>query len=267
MQKRLYTILYYLLLSLSTIAIVIALKIYVFATFSIPSPSMSPAIIPGDNIWVCKLSDKPEQRNEVWVFNFPYSGSWDRIKTDYRAFYVKRCIGLPGDTLSIVDGIYLINNIADTLGYVRGQEELQSRDSSYLASMGVVMEAFPRDDAFDWTIKNFGQLYIPKAGTSVNINAANIKLYKNIIEYETGFVIHADSLITLNSNPVDNYTFKYNYYFMAGDNVLDSKDSRYWGLLPEDHFVGKVSCLWKSKDPYTNEYRFSRFFKSVDLYE
>jgi signal peptidase I len=54
-----------------------------------------------------------------------------------------------------------------------------------------------------------------------------------------------------------------NYYFMAGDCVSESYDSRYWGLLPEDFVVGKVAFIWKSVDPETGKFRWKRFLKPV----
>jgi signal peptidase I len=50
---------------------------------------------------------------------------------------------------------------------------------------------------------------------------------------------------------------------MAGDLVFDSQDSRYWGLLPEDHIVGKAFAVWKSKDPKTGKWRWKRFFTRI----
>ena len=54
-----------------------------------------------------------------------------------------------------------------------------------------------------------------------------------------------------------------NYYFMAGDCVFSSQDSRYWGLLPEDFVVGKVALVWKSEDPETGKFRWKRFWKTM----
>jgi signal peptidase I len=51
---------------------------------------------------------------------------------------------------------------------------------------------------------------------------------------------------------------------MAGDYTPDSRDSRYWGLLPEDHIVGKVAFVWQSKDRQTGKQRWERFFKTVN---
>ena len=67
----------------------------------------------------------------------------------------------------------------------------------------------------------------------------------------------------LNDSIIDSYTFTTNYYFMAGDLVRDSRDSRYWGLLPEDHIVGKAAIIWKSVDPYSGDVRWERVMRTV----
>lgn len=42
----------------------------------------------------------------------------------------------------------------------------------------------------------------------------------------------------LGSQELREYVFMENWYFFGGDNVLDSKDSRYIGLVPEEYIVG-----------------------------
>lgn len=42
------------------------------------------------------------RRNDVLVFNFPYHHRWDSIGMDLMVYYVKRCIGLPKDTIPSV---------------------------------------------------------------------------------------------------------------------------------------------------------------------
>ena len=51
---------------------------------------------------------------------------------------------------------------------------------------------------------------------------------------------------------------------MGGDNVLNSQDSRYWGLLPESYIVGKAVLVWKSEDKYTGKINWGRFFKRIN---
>jgi signal peptidase I len=50
---------------------------------------------------------------------------------------------------------------------------------------------------------------------------------------------------------------------MAGDNALDSNDSRYWGLLPEGHIVGKAAIIWQSKEMKTNKRQWKRTLKVI----
>lgn len=54
--------------------------------------------------------------------------------------------------------------------------------------------------------------------------------YRKMIHYETGEW----------PSPEGRYEFKSNWYFFGGDNVLNSRDSRYFGLVPEDYIIGVV---------------------------
>ena len=42
------------------------------------------------------------------------------------------------------------------------------------------------------------------------------------------------------------HQFRHDYYFMAGDNVVNSADSRYWGLVPEEYVIGVME--WAVRD-------------------
>ena len=58
--------------------------------------------------------------------------------------------------------------------------------------------------------------------------------------------------------------FKENYYFMGGDNLDNSKDSRYWGLVPEPYIVGVATRVWKSVSPQSGEVRWNRVWKKME---
>ena len=72
-----------------------------------------------------------------------------------------------------------------------------------------------------------------------------------------------DGSVYLDDESINSYTFLLNYYFMAGDYVFDSQDSRYLGLLPEDCIIGKAILVWRSTDRNTGKIRWNRFFKLI----
>lgn len=121
--------------------------------------------------------------------------------------------------------------------------------------------AFPYDTLHPWTTDNFGPLLIPKKGTVITLQPSNINLYKRAIEtYEGNTLEIVGDKYIINGKEATTYTFKYNYYWMMGDNRHRSQDSRYWGFVPETHVVGKASFIWFS---WENGPRFSRIFKFI----
>jgi signal peptidase I len=203
------------------------------------------------------------RRNEVIVFNFPYSNHY-KLDLDFNVFYAKRCVAVAGDTFYIDNGIYRVKNCCDTLGYYENQLKVSQMESEQDAKSGT-WNCFPYDTVYyKWNIKNFGPLYVPAANDTLSIDSLNIKLYKNLIEYETSQEISVvNGTVLLGGDTLNRYIFLKNYYFVTGDYAPDSHDSRYWGLLPEDHIAGKAFIIWKSQDRNTGKYNWKRFFKSL----
>lgn len=268
------------------------LRLTTFATFRIPTDSMEPAIMAGDQVIVNKWilggrllhlwKDIPEDKevkvsrlpgiravrhNDILVFNFPYPESWDSLGFSTKKYYIKRCVALPGDTLSIVDAHYKIAGSDMLLGNRESQDRLEEiMRSGHAEDMGVVTDTYPHMDGLDWTIMDFGPLYIPEAGATIALDSIACGLYGNVVEWETGLElsVKGDSVF-LGDSLVNVYTFRNNCYFLAGDNVMNSQDSRYWGLLPEQFIHGVAVRIGKSADPYDGRIRWRRVLRKINF--
>ncbi|ALJ59805.1 Signal peptidase I [Bacteroides cellulosilyticus] len=88
---------------------------------------------------------------------------------------------------------------------------------------------------------------------------------KNVIEWEQKkkLFLRGDTVL-LNDSVICAYRFKENYYFVTGDKVMNSQDSRYWGLLPEPLIVGKAVRIWKSVDREKDRIRWDRIWKRIE---
>lgn len=264
----------------------VGIRIASFESFRIPSASMVPTISPGDYILVNKWIFGPRiynvfgdfetrkvnvyrlpgiskiKRNDVIVFNFPYSDKSDSIHFNFNEYYVKRCIAIPGDTLEIINGFYRTKGVDIPLGNQEGQVllSIQKSLSSYNSR-----DAFPKKSKLDWTIKEFGPLYIPSKGQSVSMDSTNWEIYHKLIEWELGKRTNVlENQVFLSDSIIYSYEFQENYYFVGGDNIRNSEDSRFWGLLPESFIVGKATRIIKSIDPYDGHFRWNRFWMKIE---
>src|SRR5690606_39215678 len=85
---------------------------------------------------------------------------------------------------------------------------------------------FPHSHDYNWSIDNFGPVYIPEEGKSIDLNVKNLPLYSMIIEeYEGNSLEVKGNQIFINGEIADSYTFKQNYYWMMGDNRHNSEDA------------------------------------------
>lgn len=125
-------------------------------------------------------------------------------------------------------------------------------------------EIFPNTSQYRWNMDNFGPIYIPKKGATVQINSKTIPFYEQIIRiYENNDLTIFDNNIYINGKKANTYTFKQDYYWMMGDNRQRSLDARAWGYVPFDHVVGKPVMIWFSWDNLKGGPRWDRMFTTV----
>ncbi len=321
----------------------------VFQFYKIPSQSMEKSLMVGDYLYVSKISYgprmimtplavplvhnvlpvfggksycegvqwkykrlkglKPIRRDDAVVFNWPADPAHTPV--DKRDNYIKRCVGLPGDTLQIVGTQLYVNGVPQPR--YEGMQQTYEISTSVPFSEQVVFDdlrIYPGDFEYDpasgkfifpltqeglqrvermgnvtdvelvearrtffptvngWTENDYGPIWVPARGATVELNLDNIELYGHIIEvYEHNSLEVRNGVIYINGQVADSYTFSMDYYWMMGDNRNSSSDSRYWGFVPEDHIVGKASFVWLSLDPtrgwFDGKVRWSKMFKKV----
>lgn len=159
---------------------------------------------------------------DVICFNAPLGyDEWTVIDFKINYVYCKRVVGTPGDTIGIRDGITW-NNYDGNIGVLKNQMKIHNTPDSILWR-STFMATMPFTKPM-WTIKNYGPLYIPEKGVTIDLDSIGRAIYGPVIQYETG------------SWPADNmtsHTFLHDYYFAFGDNSLDSQDSRYGASSPK----------------------------------
>lgn len=131
---------------------------------------------------------------------------------------------------------------------------------------------YPLNGGTGWTVDNYGPIWIPQKGKTVELTLENLALYERpIAAYEGNSIEIEDGKIFINGEESNSYTFKMDYYWMMGDNRHNSADSRSWGFVPEDHIVGKPLFIWLSLDKdlglFDGKIRWSRMFRSVSNFD
>lgn len=257
----------------------VLLQITTLTSFRVPSHSMYPALVPGDYILVNKwvvgarifdiweaVEDKDVEiyrlpgireveRDDVLVFNYPYSYHNDSISMDMLFYYVKRCIGLPGDMVEIRKGCYWVNGTRKDSRWMQmttGEEAMWKDECQWNTVLG-------------WTVQQLGPLLVPARGQEVMMDTLTAKMYGRLIAWEQKRPLKVQgNNVSLGDSLITRYRFKENYFFMGGDYMENSKDSRYWGLLPEPYIVGVATRIWKSVDKSTGKLRWDRVMKRIE---
>lgn len=251
-------------------------------SFHTPSESMQPTLMPDEsglvNKWkmgarIFNIFDAAEgkpytvrrlpgygrlERGDVIVFNYPYLDSdrlRDSIAMNLATYYCKRAVAVAGDTLEIRDCFYHVRGCPDTLGVASEQEKLQkyvhefARENPDSAEWPAWMRCCPRDSVIGWIVSEMGPFIIPGKDTEIALDYRNWLLYRRYIEWESGEKLFwQDSVAIIGDKQIKIYKFTENYCFTAGDHVIDSKDSRYFGLVPEKFIVGTAGILWRTAD-------------------
>ena len=207
------------------IAAVLVLRSFLFEPFQIPSGSMMPTLLVGDFILVQKfaygvkeplnnstlLETGHPKRGDVVVFKYPEEPTVD---------YIKRVVGLPGDRI-----IYRNKQLFIQPACAAAQDcpAIAKVEQTFLSS------------------GDFIQGGVPLERYQEQLGNVSHRILKNPQQPD-----YVPMYFHQPGNEADEWVVPEGHYFAMGDNRDNSKDSRFWGFVPERNLVGKAVFIWIS---------------------
>ncbi len=204
--------------------------------------------------------------NNLVVFEFPKGFYSDSLMENSK--FIKRIVACPHDTLQIINKEFFVNGkkieLPSTINY--SKENLRG---------GWVKEEGIYPPGSKWNRDNYGPIVIPAKGDTIHITPNNFERWQSVIVMDFGLrsLILEGSVITLNGKPLNEYVLTQDHYFVIGDNLDVSMDSRYFGFITEKMIIGKAMFIYWSVNQnkvapgplgFLSAIRSNRIFKFVE---
>lgn len=266
------------------------IRTFLIDFYYVPSSSMEHSLFPGDYVLINKVSygAKVPFRWQAWpvvnnLFDNGIEASHKHLRafSDYQRgdvivfdnpledtpFMIKRIIGLPGDTVRIIDGKVFINGhpTADHPNFTfdywdtaqkKRKETISLSNAEYEALSAAEKSRYQkvifRDTKYEhfifpagkqdfWTIDQYGPLAVPQKGQKLSASEIQQPAFQETIKkYESPA---SEDL----SRTEGSYLIQQDYFFVMGDNRHHSTDSRNLGFVPASHVHGKMIGLFSKK--------------------
>ena len=237
---------------------------------------------------------------DIIAFNNPLD---TLVPINQRDIYTKRVIGLPGETIQIKNGVLYVNQQQvlepfdlklpysihfhadaspsqvirsigeyEIYGPYKNNEYREHLSPVHLKLLkaskwvlaikaidwhqGLKAHTSINCKACDWDLDNFGPLYIPYHEDTLVLNEDRLEIHEELIK------VHDHSHVTDSNTMI----IADDYYFVLGDNRHNSIDSRFFGLVPSTHIIGKVNGVilnFDKANPYKS-IQWDRFLKAIE---
>ncbi len=242
----------------------LVLRAFVVQAFRIPTGSMKDTLLVGDFLLVNKFvygvrtpdsipfvdaqipffrlpAFKQPHNGDVVVFKYPKDETLD---------YIKRCIGVAGQTIEIKDNEVFVD------GMIEGEKVSLGQNWDPEEARYVELTRVTTRFGKSYTIRHYADandpyhlppVKIPEAGMLIKVNQTTMAQYGDLIKSYEGVnaSVRGDKLY-IDGRSVSDYEFRHSYYFMMGDNRDNSSDSRVWGMLPDENVVGEALLIYFS---------------------
>ena len=236
---------------LPILAVIVLLRSFVAEPFNIPSSSMVPTLYTGDYILVNKAAyglRLPITHTKIFATGEPAHGDVAvfRYPENPKRYYIKRMIGLPGDTVSFDDGVISINGVQVDTQSAAYQMPTTLNDS--LMPQVINGRKLSHDERIQLSREEekYAHYYQEHLGD-----------HSYVVRYlgDLNTALHAPFLQDQSPQLVSSagkrwqITVPAGQYFVMGDNRDRSEDGRFWGFVPESHLAGRATYIWMHKEP------------------
>ncbi len=244
------------------LAVVLIVRSFLIEPFNIPSSSMVPTLYTGDFIAVNKyaygvrlpltynkvLDTGAPEHGDVMVFRYPENPS---------IYYIKRVIGLPGDTVSYSQGQLAINDVPVATKPVDFDDNPELTSQLYSAGPVAPGQVFTETEA-----AQMGQQEEAEAQYFQETQGDNEHLVRYLTDMNSSqyapFLQQQSPDVISSAGTEWRITVPEGEYFVMGDNRDRSADGRFWGFVPDENLAGKAVYIWMHKPPGLNLPTFSR---------
>ncbi len=244
------------------LAVVLVVRSFLIEPFNIPSSSMVPTLYTGDFIAVNKyaygvrlpltynkvIDTGHPEHGDVVVFRYPENPS---------VHYIKRVIGLPGDTVSYDNGTLAINGVAIQTEAVDYAANPELTSQLYSAGQVAPGQSLSETEAIQMgqLEENQAQYFKETQGDHEHLvrylAGMNSSQYAPFLQQQAPEVVSSEGNQWRITVPDDNY-------FVMGDNRDRSLDGRFWGFVPDENLAGKAVYIWMHKPPGLSMPTFAR---------